>query len=76
MYIKMAKYAVIVWGSLLAPFSAGIWLAVALSIAMIPTFLSIAEKIWRRYGFKEEPPTTFIQTLLYSFGAFCFQGKV
>jgi hypothetical protein len=74
MYIKMAESAVVVWGSFLAPFSAGIWFAMAVSIVTIPTFLSIADRIFRRYSNKEEPPTTFIQTLLYSFGAFCFQG--
>jgi hypothetical protein len=74
MYIKTVEPAGVVWSSFMAPFSADIWVAVAVSMATIPTLLSVADTIWRHYGNKNGLQTTFIQTLLYSFGAFFFQG--
>jgi hypothetical protein len=74
MYIKMMESAGVEWSSLFAPFSADIWMAVAVSVPSISISLSVADAVWRHYSNGNEPQTTLMQAVLHSLGVSFSQG--
>ncbi|KAJ4445625.1 hypothetical protein ANN_12307 [Periplaneta americana] len=63
------------WSDILRPFNTDLWLAVALTLTLLASFLSATYYAGRRYCRFQQPISFgFFESFFYIFGSFCQQG--
>ena len=78
-YIRRPESRYLAWDSFLAPFTRGIWTAVAVCVVLIAASLMLVRKLWveRRCSLARNQICLYIlQAMQFSLGAFCLQGEI